>query len=400
MSMIPQQNRLHIAIFGRKNAGKSSLLNALAKQSLAAVEEAAGTTAEPFFHNMDMDPVGPVVLIDTSGFEESDQTELGEARGRKLKEVMDQTDLALLLFIDTNEDYALERRWYKELAARHIPVLGVVNRIDDRFVDVEPIRVQFDNIPIVKISAKNRINLNRLQQSVGRMTPLEFERSTIVGDMIRKDDLVLLVTSKAMKAPRYRLPVIHSQLVRDIMDQGAVSLTVTEEELPAALAMLNRKPDLVITDSGIFGTVGAALPPGVPLTTFSILLARFKGDLDIYIRGARMIEHLKPGDRILVAEACTQHDANGDAPRDRVPQWMQEKAGGTLQFDYRTGNDFPKDLTVYRMILHCGGCAFNRKQLMARLSRSEAQKVPMTNYGVALAYMNGMLERVVPQVVY
>lgn len=395
-----QKNRLHIAIFGRKNAGKSTLLNALTNEQTASVADEPGTTVESLFYQMDLDPVGPVVLIDTAGFEENEQSEIGEQRGRRLKEVIEQTDLALLLFTDTNEDYAIERRWYKELASRHIPVLGVVNRIDDRFVDVQPIKVQFDDIPIVKISARNKINLNRLRQSLRRTAPIEFERSTIVGDLIQSNDLVLLVSPKGLVAPRYRLPVIHSQLVRDIMDQGAASLTVTEEELPTVLTYLSRKPDLVITESEVFDIVCREVPEGIPVTTFSILLARLKGDLDIFVRGAKAIDSLKPGDRILVAEACGQHDLKGDVSREKVPQWLQEKAGGELDFVVRTGNDFPADLTPYKMILHCGSCVFNRKQLMARLTRSEAQKVPITNYGIALAYMNGMLDRAVMEVVH
>lgn len=400
MSNIPQSNRLHIAIFGRKNAGKSTLLNALTNSSIADVADEPGTTSEAFFHQMDLDPVGPVVLIDTAGFEENERSELGELRGRKLKEVMDQTDLALLMFTDTNEDYAIEQRWYKELTSRHIPVLGVINRIDDRFVDVQPIKVQFDEIPIVKISARNRINLNRLRQSLTRSAPIEYERSTIIGDLIHSNDVVMLVSPQELKAPRYRLPMIHTQLVRDIMDQGAVSLTVTENELPQALTYLSRTPDLVITESEIFDIVSKIVPEGVPVTTFSILMARFKGDLDIFVRGAKAIDSLKPGDKILVAEGCSNHDVKGDVSREKVPQWLEEKAGGRLDFEVRTGNDFPSDLTSYKMILHCGSCAFNRKQLMARLTRSEAQQVPITNYGIALAHMNGMLERAIPQAVY
>lgn len=400
MMDIPKGNRLHIAIFGRKNAGKSTLLNALSKQLVAQVADDPGTTSEAQFVPFELEPIGPVVLIDTAGFEENDATELGEQRARKLREVMDQTDMALLLFTDTNEDYSLERRWFKELSARHIPVMGVVNRIDDRFVDVQPIKVQFNDIPIVKISAKNKINLNRLKESLRRSAPFEFERSTIVGDMIRQNDLVLIVSPKELKAPRYRLPMIHTQLVRDIMDQGAASITVTEEELSAVLTYLNRKPDLVITESEIFEEVSQTVPSEVPITTFSILMARFKGDLDIFVRGARAIDSLKPGDRVLVAEACGNHDLKGDVSREKVPQWLQEKAGGDLEFTVRTGCSFPVDLTPYKLILHCGSCSFNRKQMMARLTKSEAQKVPITNYGIALAHMNGMLDRVIPAVVY
>lgn len=400
MGDISPKNKLHVAIFGRKNAGKSSLLNALSDSGISAVADEAGTTVEPLYYHMDLDPMGPVVLIDTAGFEENESSELGQQRSLKQKEVMDQTDLALLLFIDTNEDYKLEQRCYQELVKRHIPVLGVVNRIDDRYVDVEPIRVQFDEIPIVKISARNRINLNRVRQSIRRTAPLEFERSTIVGDLLAPHDLVLLVTNKEQKAPRYRLPLIHTQLVRDIMDQGAASLTVTEDELPTVLNYLNHQPDLVITEADVFEHVCRVVPEGIPVTTFSILLARTKGELDVFIRGAQAIDKLKPGDRVLVAEACGNHERNGDVSRERVPQWLQQKAGGELQFEVQSGHRFPADLSDYKLILHCGGCTFNRKQLMARLTQSESQRVPITNFGVALAYLNGNLERAIPQVAY
>lgn len=393
-------NRLHIALFGRKNAGKSSLLNALSSQTASPVSDTPGTTVEPLYLQVDLEPIGPVVLIDTAGFEENDHTDIGEQRGKKLKEVMDQTDVALLLFTDTNEDYALEQRWYRELTSRHIPVMGVVNRIDDRFVDIQPIKVQFDEIPIVKISAKNKVNLNRLREALRRSAPFEYERSTIVGDLIEENDVVVIVSPKGLKAPRYRLPLIHSQLVRDIMDNGAASITVTEEELPAMLAVLNRKPNLVITESDIFQEVSRLVPQEVPITTFSILLARFKGDLDVFVRGAKAIDSLKPGDKILVAEACGNHDLKGDVSRERLPQWLQDKAGGELEFIVRQGCDFPSDLTPYRMVVHCGSCSFNRKQMMARLSKSESQKVPITNYGIAMAYMNGLLERAIPPVAY
>ncbi|WP_438448381.1 [FeFe] hydrogenase H-cluster maturation GTPase HydF [Gorillibacterium sp. sgz5001074] len=395
-----QSNRLHIAIFGRKNAGKSSLLNALSNQNAALVADSPGTTVEPQYVHLDLEPLGPVVLIDTVGFEENDRSETGELRGRKLREVMDHTDVALLLFTDTNEDYALEQRWYRELVSRHIPVMGVVNRIDDRFVDIQPIKVQFDEIPIVKISAKNKVNLNRLKESLRRSAPFEFERSTIVGDLIEPNELIVIVSPKGLKAPRYRLPMIHTQLIRDIMDHGAVSVTVTEDELPAFLTVLNRRPDMVVTESDIFEQVSGIIPQDVPLTTFSILLARFKGELDVFVRGAKAIDGLKPGDKVLVAEACSNHDMKGDLTREELPRWLEERAGGKLEFVVRTGCDFPVDLSSYRMIVHCGSCSFNRKQMMARLSKSQAQKVPITNYGIAMAYIQGLLERAIPPVAY
>lgn len=400
MSMTPSGNRLHVALFGRKNIGKSTLLNALAGVSAAAVADSPGTTQESLFYPMELDPVGPVVLIDTAGFEDNEHTPLAEIRGRKLLEVMDQTDLALLMFMDTNEDYTLEKRWYKELASRHIPVLGVINRIDDRYVDVEPIRMQFDEIPLVKISAANRVNINRVRQSIRRTAPLEFERSTIVGDLIGPGDLVLLVTPEELKAPRFRLPNIHGQLVRDILDQGAASLSVTETELVHTLTYLNRTPDLIITEPELLEQVCAAVPGSSTVTTFSLLLARHKGNLEALMNGARAVDTLKPGDRILIAEACKSHDLQGESNRYMLPEQLHRKAGGELVIDVVSGLDFPADLTPYKMILHCNACSFNRKQLMARMAKSEAQRVPFTNYGLVTAYLKGLLERTCPEVVY
>lgn len=400
MSKTTSGNRLHVALLGRKNVGKSSLLNALAGVEASAVADSPGTTRESLFYPMELDPVGPVVLIDTAGFEENEQTEQAELRSRKLLEVMDQTDLALLMFMDTNEDYTLEKRWYKELTKRHIPVLGIINRIDDRYVDAEPIRVQFDEIPLVKISASNRVNINRVRQSINRTAPLEFERSTIVGDLIGPQNLVLLVTPCELKAPRFRLPVIHAQLVRDILDQEAASLSVTEKELPHVLGMLNRAPDLIITEPDLLDQVCAVAPEPCTVTTFSLLLARQKGDLDVLIMGAKAVDALKPGDRVLVAEACNSHDEQGDAGKAKLYRTLCEKAGGELVFEVKSGTDFPADLTPYKMVLHCSACTFNRKQLMARMASSEAQRVPFTNYGLVAAYLNGLLERTSPVVVY
>lgn len=400
MSKTTSGNRLHVALFGRKNIGKSTLLNALAGANASAVADSPGTTQDSLFYPMELDPVGPVVLIDTAGFEDNEHSELGEIRGRKLLEVMDQTDLALLMFMDTNEDYTLEKRWYKELTNRHIPVLGIINRIDDRYVDAEPIRVQFDEIPLVKISASNRVNINRVRQTIRRTAPLEFERGTIVGDLVKPRDLVLLVTEDELKAPRFRLPTIHSQIIRDILDQGAASISVTESELQSTLSYLKKTPELIITVPELLEAVCAAAPPSATVTTFSLLLARHKGNLQLLIDGAKAVDALRPGDRVLIAEACKGHETQGETSRSLLPEQLHEKAGGTLLIDVVSGLDFPADLTPYKMVLHCNACAFSRKQLMARMAKSEAQRVPFTNYGLVSAYLKGLLERTCPEVVY
>ena len=395
MQDTPKANRLHIAIFGRRNAGKSSLINAITGQEIALVSNVAGTTTDPVYKTMELLPLGPVVLIDTAGLDDSG--EIGELRVKKTKEVMDKTDLAILLFTSNDSDFSLEKEWYSELIQRNIPVIGVINKIDELISETDQTSIleeTFD-IPFVKVSAKDKTNIGKLKEAIQTYSPLDFERDTIIGDIVKPKDIVILVAPQDLQAPKGRLILPQVQVLRDLLDNDTLALTVKDTELEDMLAALTRKPDLVITDSQVFEKVNKIISRDIPLTSFSILMARYKGDLDILVKGARAINDLKPGDKILIAEACTHHALKNDIGREKLPRWLNEKAGGNLDIKVMAGIDFPEDLSPYKLVLHCGGCMFNRKQFLTRLIRASEQGVPITNYGIAIAELNGMLKRVI-----
>lgn len=388
----PKANRLHIAIFGRRNAGKSSLINAITGQNIALVSELAGTTTDPVYKPMELLPIGPVVIIDTAGLD--DEGEIGELRVKKTKEVMDKTDLALLVFSSDSTNLNLEKEWAKELKERKIPVIGVINKIDEKDVDISFYEENFD-IPFIKVSAKEKINIGKLKEAIQNNAPEDYERDTIVGDIIGPSDVVVLVAPQDIQAPKGRLILPQVQIIRDVLDNHAMALTVTDAELEDLLKVLNKKPDLVITDSQVFKKVNDILDKDVPLTSFSILMARYKGDLKTFVEGARAIDNLKPGDKVLIAEACTHHPLKGDIGREKLPAWLEAKVGGKLDINVNAGVDFPEDLEDYKLIIHCGSCMMNRKQLLTRIIRSTDKNIPMTNYGTAIAHINGILDRVV-----
>lgn len=387
----PKANRLHIAVFGKRNAGKSSLVNALTNQSLSLVSDTPGTTTDPVGKAMELLPLGPVMIIDTAGLD--DEGALGELRVKKTKEVMDKTDLALLVFTSDSTDYTLEKQWYKELKERNISIVGVLNKIDIQETSLEKLSEEF-SIPFVKISAKDKKNIGDLKDAIAKYSPTDFELPTIVGDILKPKARVVLVAPQDLQAPKGRLILPQVQVIRDILDNDAMALTVKDTELEDLLASLKDKPDLIITDSQIFKKVNALVPKDVPLTSFSILMARYKGSLEMFIKGAKAIDTLKEGDKILIAEACTHHALKGDIAREKLPTWLQEKAGCQLDIRVNSGADFPEDLETYKLIVHCGSCMFNRKQLMSRLIKAESLAVPITNFGIAIAHINGILPRV------
>jgi [FeFe] hydrogenase H-cluster maturation GTPase HydF len=390
MQSTPRSNRLHIAIFGRRNAGKSSLINAITNQQTALVSDVPGTTTDPVFKSMELLPLGPVVIIDTAGID--DEGELGELRVSRTKEIIERTDLAILIFTDEN-DYMLEKEWYELLIQRHIMVIGVINKIDERYLDIEPLLMEFD-IPFIKVSSKKMININTLKSAIYTYAPKVYERTSLLGDLIKPKDLVILVAPQDIQAPKGRLILPQAQMIRDILDNHACSLTVTVQELEYVLNELRLKPDLVVTDSQVFERVNEIVPADIPLTSFSILMARQKGDLDAFIEGAETIDSLLPGDHILIAEACTHHPLLGDIGREKLPAWLEQRVGGKLEITMNVGNDFPDNLQPYKLIIHCGGCMFNRKQMMSRVIQSENSQVPITNYGIAIAHLHNMLDRV------
>jgi len=279
------------------------------------------------------------------------------------------------------------------LKDKKIPTIGVINKIDIQDIDENKLKKYFD-IPFVKISAKLKMNIGRLKEAIQKYAPEDFEKKTIVGDIVKAKNLVVLVAPQDIQAPKGRLILPQVQVIRDILDNDGVALVVKDSELEDILNSLNRKPDLVITDSQVFKKVNETLEEDIPLTSFSILMAKYKGDLNILIEGAKTIDNLKDGDRVLIAEACTHHPLEGDIGREKLPNWLKQRTGAKLDIKVIAGVDFPEDLTSYKLIIHCGACMFNRKQMMTRIIRAKEQGVPITNYGIAIAYMNGILDRV------
>ena len=398
MQATPNANRLHIAIFGRRNAGKSSLINAITGQSIALVSEFPGTTADPVYKAMELLPIGPVVIIDTAGID--DTGSLGELRVNKTREVIAKTDLALLVFPADDPmpmDSSLEQAWYAMLSKAGIPVIGVLNKCD--IAGEENIAQGTDDlkkvfpIPFVQTSIHDPASIGELKKILIDQVPF-YEKDTLVSDLFAPGDIVLLVAPQDIQAPKGRLILPQVQVMRDVLDHKGLLITVTTDRLADLLSKLNTPPSLVITDSQVFSQVSAILPPDMPLTSFSILMARYKGDLPTFATGAAAISTLKDGDRVLIAEACTHHALQGDIGREKLPNWLREFTGKSLDITTKAGIDFAGDLSDYSLVIHCGACMFNRKQMMSRILLAKDQQVPITNYGTAIAYMQGILGKV------
>ena len=394
----PRSSRLHIGFYGRRNAGKSSLINLVTDQQTALVSSHAGTTTDPVIKSMELLPLGPVAVIDTAGLD--DAGELGELRISRSMEMMDRTDLALLVISSEDvSDISLEKKWLQELKKRKTAVIGVLNQIDR--IDTgtaEKTRSSLESklgIPFTAVSAKDRSCRPELLSAIVNNAPTDFESSTLVGDLFGPGAAVVLVAPQDIQAPKGRLILPQVQVIRDVLDNGGLALTATLDQFPRLLDSLKEPPALVITDSQVFPQVNSLLSPDVPLTSFSIVMARNKGDLATFVRGARAINGLKETDSILVAEACTHAPLEEDIGREKIPRWLRQRAGEGLVVDISAGLDFPSNLKDYSLILHCGGCMFTRKQLMSRLIKADAENVPITNYGVAIAAINGILERVI-----
>ncbi|NLV81854.1 MAG: [FeFe] hydrogenase H-cluster maturation GTPase HydF [Synergistaceae bacterium] len=392
----PRSNRLHIGFYGRRNAGKSSLINLMTGHKTALVSEVAGTTTDPVIKSMELLPLGPISVIDTAGLD--DEGILGELRIARSKEMMARTDLAVLVIPAlSTENIEQEQLWLSELRSQNIPIIGVLNQIDK----VDPThmtslkeRMEKElGIPFILVSALNKSYRADLLSAIVQNAPTDFESPTLVGDLFSPGDRIVLVMPQDIQAPKGRLILPQVQVIRDILDHDGLVLAATTDKLPELLNSLKEPPNLVITDSQFFKEVEILLPKTVPLTSFSIVLARNKGDLGLFIRGAETIENLKETDRVLIAEACTHAPLTEDIGREKIPRWLRAKFGKKLQIDVVSGIDFPKNLKEYALIIHCGGCMFTRKQLMSRLIEADGMNVPITNYGLTIAYLNGILDR-------
>ncbi len=390
----PSAERIHIGIFGRRNAGKSSLINALTGQNLAIVSDVKGTTTDPVLKAMELLPLGPVVMIDTPGLD--DTGELGALRIQKTYQILNKTDIALVV-IDTtvgmtDADAAILTR----IQEKEIPYLLVWNKADQLGTDAELKGDFAGSIPkehSILISASTGSHIHELKEKLASLVPTQGNDHRIVSDLIRPGDFVVLVVPIDKAAPKGRLILPQQQTIRDILDTGATAIVTRDTELSDTLNRLGELPSLVITDSQAFEKVARLTPPEVPLTSFSILFARYKGNLNTVVNGARALDMLKDQDTVLICEGCTHHRQCEDIGTVKLPRWIREHTGKSLNFVFTSGTEFPTDLRPYRMIIHCGGCTLNEREMQFRLKCAEDAGIPITNYGTAIAYMKGILER-------
>ena len=394
MNETPRGNRLHIAIFGRRNAGKSSLINALTNQSLAIVSSVAGTTTDPVYKSMEILPIGPVVVIDTAGLD--DVGELGQLRVAKSLEVLRKSDLVLLVVDAAIGIGEPEKTLAEKCLAQQIPFILVFNKTDLQEVPPETLDAAKNELhaaAAVAVSAQERRGVGELKIAMVRHAPARWDTQTIVGDLLQPGDIAVLVVPIDLAAPAGRLILPQVQMIRDILDHDAMAYTVKERELKECIASLHRKPKIVITDSQVFLKADADTPPDVLLTSFSILFARYKGDLETMVRGAKAIDHLKPGDKVLISESCTHHRVEDDIGTVKIPRWLRQHVGGELIVDHSSGLTFPQNLSEYKLVLHCGACMTNRREMLARIVQVQQAGVPIVNYGVAIAALMGILHR-------
>lgn len=390
LNSTPSAERIHIGIFGKRNAGKSSIINAITGQNLAIVSDVLGTTTDPVLKAMELLPLGPVVMIDTPGLD--DEGELGKLRVQKAYQILNKTDIAVLVIDSrtgmTKEDEAILER----IRAKEIPYVIVKNKADlcgNEAANTE----ENEDANTIAVSAFTGYHIHELKELIAKQAPKEDESKKIIGDLLEPGDFVVLVVPIDSSAPKGRLILPQQQTIRDILDAGAISIVTGVEELPATLANLGKKPKYVITDSQAFAAVSKYTPDDIMLTSFSILMARYKGDLKNNVLGARMLNDLKDGDKVLISEGCTHHRQCEDIGTVKMPRWIKQHTGKELEFVFTSGTEFPVDLSTYALIVHCGGCTLNEREMKYRLKCAEDQGIPMTNYGIAIAYMNGILER-------
>lgn len=391
LNSTPKGDRLHIALFGKTNAGKSSVINAVTSQNIALVSEIKGTTTDPVYKAMELLPIGPVMLIDTAGLD--DESNLGELRREKTFEVLNKTDIALIVVDGLKGLTAYDKDVISKIKSKNIPIIGVLNKIDKLDeIDVSIYEKETD-ISFIPVSTLTGEGIKELKGAIIKAVPENEDKFKIVGDLISPGDFVVLVTPIDKAAPKGRLILPQQQTIRDVLESDAMAIVTKEFELRETLAGLSKKPKMVITDSQVFLKVSADTPKDILMTSFSILMARHKGDLTELVKGAKAIKNLKDGDKILISEACTHHRQSDDIGKVKIPRWLRQKTGKKLEFDFSSGFSFPENIKDYALIVHCAGCMLNRKAMLYRINEAKAQNVPIVNYGVLIAYVQGILER-------
>lgn len=386
LNSVPYGNRVHISLFGKRNVGKSSIINALTNQNISIVSDLKGTTTDPVSKAMELLPLGPVVITDTAGLD--DDSDLGKLRVDKTIEVLNKTDIAILVLEAKTALDEFEQNILSIIKSRNIPCLIVINKIDT----VKECNIKtLSDCKVIPASALTRLGIDDLKQALASIA-LDNDR-VIISDLISPSDIIILVVPIDDSAPKGRLILPQQQTIREILDTNATAIVTQETELTSVLNSLNKPPKIVVTDSQAFSKVSKLVPNNIPLTSFSILFARYKGDLNQLLKGIEVIDKLKDGDKILIAESCTHHRQCNDIGTVKIPQLLKKHTGKDFIYETSSGITYPKDLKKYSLIIHCGGCTLNNKQMMYRINFAKENNVPIVNYGIILAYMNGILKR-------
>lgn len=399
LNEVPNANRLHIGIFGKTNSGKSSLLNIITGQSTSIVSDVAGTTTDVVYKAMEINPLGPCVLMDTAGLE--DNTALGAQRLEKTQLAMDKADMAIIVFpADGRQDFASELQLLARFRQKNIPVLCLINDFFDNKEAVADVqarlaeRLKDSKVKAVVADCSHAGNIDELRMALASLMPEDFDTEYITGRLVSEDDVVLLVMPQDIQAPKRRLILPQVQTIRELLDRKCIVISATADKYQQALSQLKTAPKLIITDSQVFKYVYEHKPAESRLTSFSVLFAAYKGDLAYYIEGAKHIDSLTENSKVLIAECCTHAPLQEDIGRVKIPALLRKRFGAKLQVDVVSGTDFPENLSAYDLIIQCGGCMFNRQFIMTRIEKARAEAVPMTNYGITIAYLTGILDKI------